>query len=71
MKQSIGSTVHQSSPGVFFVSAYAISWTFILPWSVSESSGGLGLLPYTLPDAFGIVMFVIASLGHRRHQSAK
>lgn len=36
---------------------------FILPWSVSEGAVGLGLLPYTLPDAFGIAMFVLAPLG--------
>ena len=54
----------RSSPlAVFFVLAYALSWILILPWSVSESPAGLGLLPYTLPDAFGIVMFVLAPLG--------
>lgn len=54
----------QRSPLVsFFVLAYAFSWAFIVPWSVSESSAGLGWLPYTLPDAFGIAMFVLAPLG--------
>lgn len=63
MKQSIESMVHRAPLGVFFVLAYAISWAFILPWSVSESSVGLGILPYTLPDTFGIAMFVLAPLG--------
>lgn len=63
MKHSVESMVHRAPLGVFFVLAYAISWAFILPWSVSESSVGLGILPYTLPDTFGIAMFVLAPLG--------
>lgn len=57
------SVVHRSPIGVFFVVAYALSWLLILPWSLSESAAGLGILPYTLPDAYGIVMFVLAPLG--------
>ena len=57
------SLIHRSPVGVFFVLAYALSWMLILPWSLSESSTGLGWLPYTLPDAYGIVMFVLAPLG--------
>lgn len=57
------SLIHRSPVGVFFVLAYALSWMIILPWSLSESSTGLGVLPYTLPDAYGIVMFVFAPLG--------
>ncbi|WP_227379882.1 CPBP family intramembrane glutamic endopeptidase [Haladaptatus halobius] len=30
---------------------------------MSENSVGLGLLPYTLPNAYGIVMYVLAPLG--------
>lgn len=63
MKRAAESLVRGSPLGVFFALAYAISWAFILPWSVSESSGGLGLLSYTLPDAFGIAMFLLAPLG--------
>lgn len=62
-RQTVASLIHRAPLGVFFVLAYAISWAFILPWSVSESPVGLGWLPYTLPDAFGIVMFVLAPLG--------
>jgi uncharacterized protein len=57
------SVVHRSPVGVFFVIAYALSWLLILPWSLSESAAGLGILPYTLPDTYGIVMFVLAPLG--------
>lgn len=64
MNHARESLVHRSPLGVFFVLAYALSWVFILPWSVSESAAGLGVLPYTLPDAYGlIVMFVLAPLG--------
>ena len=63
MKQTVESSIRSSPLGVFFILTYAISWLFILPWSVSESPAGLGLLPYTLPDTFGIVMFVLAPLG--------
>lgn len=57
------SLIHRSPVGVFFVLAYVLSWLLILPWSLSESSAGLGWLPYTLPDVYGIVMFVFAPLG--------
>ncbi len=57
------SLIHRSPVGVFFVLAYVLSWMLILPWSLSESPAGLGWLPYTLPDVYGIVMFVLAPLG--------
>lgn len=60
MKDSL---IHRSPVGIFFVLAYIFSWMLILPWSLSESSAGLGVLPYTLPDIYGIVMFVLAPLG--------
>ena len=63
MKRTVESLVRGSPLGAFFALAYAISWAFILPWSVSESSGGLGWVPYTLPDTFGIVMYLLAPLG--------
>jgi membrane protease YdiL (CAAX protease family) len=63
IQQTAESHIHRAPLTVFFVLAYAISWAFILPWSVSESAVGLGFLPYTLPDAYGIVMFVFAPLG--------
>ena len=57
------SFVHRSPLVVFFVLAYIFTWAFIVPWSISESAMGLGLLSYTLPDAFGLAMFVLAPLG--------
>ena len=57
------SLIRRSPVGVFFVLAYTLSWMLILPWSLSESSTGLGVLPYTLPDTYGIVMFIFAPLG--------
>ena len=57
------SLIYRSPVGAFFVLVYALSWILILPWSLSESAAGLGLLPYTLPDVYGIVMFVVAPLG--------
>jgi membrane protease YdiL (CAAX protease family) len=55
--------IQRSPVGVFFVLAYVFSWLLILPWSLSESAAGLGWVPYTLPDGYGIVMFVFAPLG--------
>lgn len=63
MKHAAESLVRRSPLGAFFVLAYAVSWAFIVPWAVSEGPAGLGWLPYTLPDAFGLVMFVLAPLG--------
>ena len=60
---TLKSLVQRSPLGSFFVLAYVLSGAFIVPWSVSESRVGLGWLPYTLPDAFGIVIFVLAPLG--------
>lgn len=48
--------------GGILCGAYAISWLLILSWSVSETPLGLGLVPYTLPDTAGIVMFMFATL---------
>ena len=63
IRRVIATSIRSSPLAAFFVLAYALSWILILPWSVSESPAGLGLLPYALPDAFGIVMFVLAPLG--------
>jgi membrane protease YdiL (CAAX protease family) len=44
----------------YFVLAYAISWALVLPMTFSTNLG-LGLLPYALPDALGLALYVLAS----------
>jgi uncharacterized protein len=45
----------------YFVLAFALSWVLILPMTFSTNLG-IGLLPYALPDALGIVLFLLASI---------
>lgn len=45
----------------YFVLAYAISWSLVLPMTFSTNIG-LGLLPYALPDALGLILYILASL---------
>lgn len=45
----------------YFVLAYAISWALVLPMTLSQNIG-LGLLPYALPDALGLILYILASL---------
>ena len=45
----------------FFVLAFAISWSTVLPMSLSRNLG-MGILPYDLPDALGLVLYLVASL---------
>jgi uncharacterized protein len=45
----------------YFVLAFALSWALILPMTFSTNLG-IGLLPYALPDALGIVLFLLASI---------
>lgn len=41
--------------------AFAISWALVLPMTRSTNIG-VGLLPYALPDALGLLLYVLASL---------
>jgi membrane protease YdiL (CAAX protease family) len=44
----------------YFALAYALTWALVLPMTLSVNLG-LGLLPYALPDAVGLALFVLAS----------
>ncbi len=44
----------------FFVLAFAISWTPTLPLALSRNIG-VGILPYEVPDALGLVLYLVAS----------
>jgi uncharacterized protein len=44
----------------YFVLAFALTWALVVPMSLSRNLG-VGLLPYDLPDALGMVLFVLAS----------
>ncbi len=44
----------------FFVLAFAISWTPTLPLALSRNMG-VGVLPYEVPDALGLVLYLVAS----------
>jgi len=45
---------------VYFALAFALTWALVLPMTFSRNLG-LGLLPYELPDALGILLFILAS----------
>lgn len=45
----------------YFVGSYALTWALVLPMTFSRNIG-LGLLPYDLPDALALVLFIAASL---------
>jgi membrane protease YdiL (CAAX protease family) len=45
----------------YFVLAFALSWALVLPMTLSTNQG-IGLLPYVLPDALGMVLYILASL---------
>jgi membrane protease YdiL (CAAX protease family) len=45
----------------YFGLAFALSWALILPMTLSTNLG-IGLLPYALPDALGIALFLLASV---------
>jgi membrane protease YdiL (CAAX protease family) len=45
----------------YFALTYALSWGLVLPMTLSRNIG-IGLLPYDLPDALGIALFILASL---------
>ncbi len=45
----------------YFALAYAISWSLVLPMTLSTNIG-LGPLPYALPDALALALYVLASL---------
>lgn len=63
MERPVASSIRSSPLVVFFGLAYAISWLLLLPWAVSDTPVGLGVVSYTLPDTVGAVMFVFATLG--------
>jgi membrane protease YdiL (CAAX protease family) len=44
----------------YFALSFALSWGLVLPMTFSRNIG-LGLLPYDLPDAVGIVLYILAS----------
>jgi membrane protease YdiL (CAAX protease family) len=44
----------------YFVLAFALSWALVMPMTLSTNLG-IGLLPYALPDAIGIALYVLAS----------
>src|SRR3712207_6185896 len=44
----------------FFILAFAISWTPVLPLALSRNIG-VGMLPYEVPDALGLVLCLAAS----------
>jgi len=44
----------------YFALAFALTWALVLPMTFSRNLG-VGLLPYELPDALGILLFVLAS----------
>jgi membrane protease YdiL (CAAX protease family) len=45
----------------YFALAYAISWGLVLPMTLSRNIG-IGLLPYDLPDALSLALFILASV---------
>jgi membrane protease YdiL (CAAX protease family) len=45
----------------YFALAYALSWGLVSPMTFSRNIG-IGLLPYDLPDALGMALFILASL---------
>ena len=44
----------------YFALTFALSWGLVLPMTLSRNIG-VGLLPYDLPDALGIALYVLAS----------
>jgi hypothetical protein len=44
----------------YFALTFALSWGLVSPMTFSRNIG-IGLLPYDLPDALGIVLFILAS----------
>jgi membrane protease YdiL (CAAX protease family) len=45
----------------YFVIAFAGTWAFLLPFALSRSVNGLGLLPFTLPDIAFLIAFLFAA----------
>jgi membrane protease YdiL (CAAX protease family) len=44
----------------YFALAFGLSWALVLPMTLSRNIG-LSLLPYDLPEALGIALFILAS----------
>jgi membrane protease YdiL (CAAX protease family) len=44
----------------YFVLAFALMWLFVLPLAMSRNLGS-GALPYDLPDALGVALFLLAT----------
>jgi membrane protease YdiL (CAAX protease family) len=44
----------------YFGLSFALSWALILPMTLSTNLG-IGLLPYALPDALGLALYILAS----------
>jgi membrane protease YdiL (CAAX protease family) len=44
----------------YFALTFALSWGLVLPMTLSRNIG-VGLLPYDLPDALGIALYLLAS----------
>jgi membrane protease YdiL (CAAX protease family) len=47
----------------YFLFAFLGTWAFLVPLILGHNENGLGLLPYTLPDAALAALFILPTLG--------
>jgi len=47
----------------YFVIAFFVTWILILPMALGQGPNGLGILPFTVPDAGLLVLFILPCFG--------